>query len=114
MLGGVGRLVDWPIDRLNPLPATNTDESPPHHPIIQVRFYIPPGLEENEEGEAGAEAFHKKVLERTNVQQSTTGDALVTFSEEEVRFSCFVLLFCFFFFCFLVSRACGRGLVGLD
>lgn len=47
---------------------------------IQVRFYIPPGEEE----EGGAEAFHRSVLERTNVQ-STTGDALVTFSEEEVR-----------------------------
>lgn len=45
---------------------------------MQVRFYIPPGEEE----EGGAEAFHRNVLERTNVQ-STTGDALVTFSEEE-------------------------------
>ena len=46
--------------------------------LVEVRFYIPPGEEE----ENGAEAFQKAVLARTNVQASA-GDALVTFAEDE-------------------------------
>ncbi|GAB5035313.1 fact complex subunit ssrp1 [Nannochloropsis oceanica] len=46
--------------------------------LVEVRFYIPPGEEE----ESGAEVFQKNVLARTNVQAST-GDALVTFAEDE-------------------------------
>ncbi|EWM23164.1 fact complex subunit ssrp1 [Nannochloropsis gaditana] len=46
--------------------------------LVEVRFYIPPGEEEDD----GAEAFQKNVLARTTVQAST-GDALVTFAEDE-------------------------------
>ena len=46
--------------------------------LVEVRFYIPPGEEE----ESGAEIFQKNVLSRTHVQ-ATTGDALITFAEDE-------------------------------